>query len=99
MTPLLGVGYGLGMPSADAFNTNSDLRRQAVEAVRQAAKTTPDVALVLGSGLGPLADEIDDGVRVPYDTVPGMQSSSAPGHAGESEKSLAPVSPTEWQYL
>lgn len=83
MTPLLSVGYGRGMPSADAFNTNSDLRRQAVDAVRQATKTTPEVALVLGSGLGPLADEIEDAVRVPYDTVPGMQASSAPGHAGE----------------
>lgn len=51
--------------------------------VCQLAPAAPDVALVLGSGLGPLADEIEDAVRIPYGDVPGMQASSAPGHAGE----------------
>jgi purine-nucleoside phosphorylase len=41
-----------------------------------------EVALVLGSGLGPLADEIEDAVSLPYDAVPGMPASTAPGHAG-----------------
>lgn len=42
----------------------------------------PEVALVLGSGLGPLADAIDGAVAVPYGAVPGMPDSTAPGHAG-----------------
>lgn len=42
----------------------------------------PEVALILGSGLGGLAEEIE-GVRVPYSQVPGMGLSSAPGHAGQ----------------
>lgn len=42
----------------------------------------PDVALVLGSGLGPLADAIEGAVAVPYADVPGMPTSTAPGHAG-----------------
>jgi len=42
----------------------------------------PEVALVLGSGLGPLADEIEGAVSVDYREVPGMPTSTAPGHAG-----------------
>jgi purine-nucleoside phosphorylase len=41
-----------------------------------------EVALVLGSGLGPLADEIEHAVSLPYAAVPGMPPSTAPGHAG-----------------
>ncbi len=42
----------------------------------------PEVAVVLGSGLGPLADAIEGAVSVPYADVPGMPASTAPGHAG-----------------
>ena len=42
----------------------------------------PVVALVLGSGLGRLADEVEDAVRVPAAEVPGMPVPRVPGHAG-----------------
>lgn len=41
-----------------------------------------DVGLVLGSGLGGLADALDDPVLIPYDEIDGMAVSTAPGHAG-----------------
>ncbi len=53
----------------------------ALAALRAESGVVPEVALILGSGLGPLADEVQ-GVRVPYSQVPGMHVSSAPGHAG-----------------
>ncbi len=57
---------------------------EAAEAVRQAiAPRRPDVALVLGSGLGFLAGEIADAVRVPYDRIPGFPRPTVQGHAGE----------------
>ena len=43
----------------------------------------PEIALVLGSGLGPLADEIDDDAVIPYSELPGFAPSTAPGHAGQ----------------
>lgn len=43
----------------------------------------PDLALVLGSGLGGLAEEIEDAVVIPYREVPGFPVSTAPGHAGQ----------------
>ncbi|HYT26349.1 MAG TPA: purine-nucleoside phosphorylase [Actinomycetota bacterium] len=42
----------------------------------------PAVALVLGSGLGDLAEEVEDAVRVPAAEVPGMPVPRVPGHAG-----------------
>jgi purine-nucleoside phosphorylase len=44
---------------------------------------TPVAAIVLGSGLGSLADEIDAVARVPYREVPGFPSATVAGHAGE----------------
>jgi purine-nucleoside phosphorylase len=42
----------------------------------------PRIALVLGSGLGAFADEIEDRVALPYGEIPGFPASTAPGHAG-----------------
>ena len=43
----------------------------------------PRVAIVLGSGLGGLADGLSDAVRLPYGRIPGFPGSGVPGHAGE----------------
>ncbi len=55
----------------------------AVAAIRARTKRRPTVAIVLGSGLGALADEVRDADRIPYGEIPGWQRSTAPGHAGE----------------
>jgi purine-nucleoside phosphorylase len=46
--------------------------------------TTPDVAIILGSGLGPLADSLEHPVAVSYKDLPGFPVSTAPGHAGRA---------------
>ncbi|HEY7236626.1 MAG TPA: purine-nucleoside phosphorylase [Gemmatimonadaceae bacterium] len=43
---------------------------------------TPVAALILGSGLGGLADRIADAVRVRYADIPGFPSATVAGHAG-----------------
>lgn len=52
----------------------------------QAAKllgpVAPKVGLVLGSGLGGLADTLTEARRIPYADVPGMPVSAVAGHAG-----------------
>ena len=53
--------------------------RAAIEARGAAA---PEVALVLGSGLGAFADTIDDPVIIGFDELPSMPGSTVPGHAG-----------------
>lgn len=59
----------------------SDTVRRAADHIRQIFPHRPEIALVLGSGLGPLADRID-GVRIPYGDIPGFPVTTAPGHAG-----------------
>ena len=42
----------------------------------------PRVGVVLGSGLGPFADAVEDAVEIPYGEIPGWPVSTAVGHAG-----------------
>lgn len=44
---------------------------------------TPRVAFILGSGLGALADQIDDAIAISYEKLPGFPVSTVDGHAGE----------------
>ncbi len=46
-------------------------------------KLQPRVAIVLGSGLGFLADEVADPIRIPYNTIPGFPEPGVAGHKGE----------------
>ena len=43
----------------------------------------PKVAMVLGSGLGFLGDEVENAIRVPYGEIPHFKASTAPGHKGQ----------------
>lgn len=43
----------------------------------------PKVGIILGSGLGPLAEEIQDAVYVPFAEVPFMKTSTASSHVGQ----------------
>jgi purine-nucleoside phosphorylase len=70
------------MTDPSPFLTEGGLRAEAVRAVRAHSDVVPEVALVLGSGLGPLADEIDVDAEIPYGELPGFVASTAPGHAG-----------------
>ena len=55
---------------------------ESAEYLRARLPARPDLALVLGSGLGGLADRIEDPVYIPYGQIPHFPVSTAPGHAG-----------------
>jgi purine-nucleoside phosphorylase len=55
----------------------------AVSAIERLTKQRPTIAIVLGSGLGGLADEVGGADRIPYHEIPGWRTSTAPGHAGQ----------------
>ena len=42
----------------------------------------PEIFLVLGSGLGFLAEEVSDPIAIPYADIPEFRASTAPGHKG-----------------
>src|SRR5262249_41802361 len=52
------------------------------ELERCCRETRPAAAIVLGSGLGPVAERVRPLVAVPYSAVPGLLPSSVPGHRG-----------------
>jgi purine-nucleoside phosphorylase len=54
----------------------------AVSRIRRETELEPTVGIVLGSGLGGLADELGDRVEIPYGEIPGWPASTAVGHAG-----------------
>ena len=54
----------------------------AVRRIREATDLEPRVGVVLGSGLGGLADALESRVEIPYDDIPGWPTSTAVGHAG-----------------
>ncbi|AMS39070.1 purine-nucleoside phosphorylase [Aminobacter aminovorans] len=51
--------------------------------VEQLDGLAPATAMVLGSGLGGLVDEVEDAIRIPYAALPGFPRSGVTGHAGE----------------
>jgi purine-nucleoside phosphorylase len=51
-------------------------------AVRSRTTLVPEVGIVLGSGLGGLADELADPVAIPFADLPGWPPATAPGHLG-----------------
>jgi purine-nucleoside phosphorylase len=60
-----------------------DPARLAADVLREHAPGfVPRLGIVLGSGLGGLADALDDAVAVPYAEIPGFPSSTVAGHAG-----------------
>lgn len=56
---------------------------QAAQYIRSKTSLVPEVALVLGSGLGPFADGIQDAVRISFSDIPHFPRPSAQGHAGK----------------
>lgn len=64
-------------PSEDAARL-----AEAVAAVRAHTDARPEIALVLGSGLGALADEVEDATVISTSAIPHYPASTVAGHAG-----------------
>jgi purine-nucleoside phosphorylase len=55
---------------------------QAAEAVRARLVRQPSVGIILGSGLGGLANSVEGAVHIPYSEIPGWPVSTVQGHQG-----------------
>jgi purine-nucleoside phosphorylase len=64
-----------------SFLTFEDFEH-AADAVRKRTRVLPTLALILGSGMGAIADSIDSPVVIPYAEIPGWPESTVEGHAG-----------------
>lgn len=55
---------------------------EAAAFIRTCSQHRPAIGLVLGSGLGPLADQIEEATSIPYVEIPHFPISTVAGHAG-----------------
>ncbi|MFT6396506.1 MAG: purine-nucleoside phosphorylase [Bradymonadia bacterium] len=56
---------------------------EAADFIRSRADRAPTIALILGSGLGAYADELEQAVKIPYSEIPNFHASTVSGHAGQ----------------
>ncbi len=57
--------------------------QQSAESIRQRISVTPETAIILGSGLGALADSVTEATRIPYEEIPFFPRSTVESHKGE----------------
>lgn len=65
-----------------AVATLFDRVETAARVVRKRTSLTPDVGIILGTGLGGLAEEIEVDAAIPYQQIPGFPLSTVETHAG-----------------
>ena len=56
--------------------------KEAVAYLKSKVSIEPRVMLVLGSGLGTLADELENATRIPFGEIPGFPAANVAGHKG-----------------
>lgn len=65
------------------MNFTMEQYRESAACIRERIGSfVPRVAMILGSGLGYLGDEVESAVAVPYAEIPHFKASTAPGHRG-----------------
>jgi purine-nucleoside phosphorylase len=62
---------------------NKQALDQAAGYLREKMDKAPTIGLILGSGLGVLAEEIENPVKIPYNEIPNFPVSTVEGHAGQ----------------
>ena len=60
-----------------------DKIERAAAFIKEKYNGAPKIGLILGSGLGVLADEIEQAVKIPYEDIPFFPVSTVEGHAGQ----------------
>lgn len=56
---------------------------ETISFIRTQTKIQPDTAVILGTGLGNIADEIDPDISIPYEKIPHFPVSTVKGHDGK----------------
>lgn len=57
--------------------------KESVEFIKRKISFEPEIGIILGSGLGDMADKVEDRIVIKYEEVPNMPVSTVHGHAGQ----------------
>lgn len=57
--------------------------QETVKFLKNKGISSPDYGIILGTGLGNLADKIDTDIAIPYEEIPNFPVSTVAGHSGE----------------
>lgn len=57
--------------------------KETTDYIRSHINATPDIAVILGSGLGDVFDDMTSSVTLKYEDIPNFKASTVAGHAGE----------------
>lgn len=57
--------------------------QESADYIKSKTDLTPSIGLILGSGLGILADEIENPIKIKYDHIPNFPVSTVEGHEGQ----------------
>jgi purine-nucleoside phosphorylase len=59
-----------------------DKIEESIQSIRKYSEIKPEVAIILGTGLGKLADQIEDKLSIPYKDITNFPISTVHGHSG-----------------
>ena len=65
------------------MNNIFDNIQESADFIKNKSNILPKIGLILGSGLGVLADEIQNAVKIKYNEIPNFPVSTVEGHAGQ----------------
>lgn len=69
-------------PQPEAKTLKTKLEESRLALTEKLGGRKPEVAIILGSGLGPLAEQVEDAVYIPFGEIPHMKRSTATSHVG-----------------
>lgn len=71
------------MPDTSEGSTVYEQAREAVEAITRHSAAIPRIAIILGSGLGTLADAVENALTLPFTAIPHFLPTTVSGHDGQ----------------
>jgi purine-nucleoside phosphorylase len=82
-SPSLVSAMDASQPKSPALLDPQEMAAQSRELIRRSAKIVPTTAIVLGTGLGDLADQLDEAISIDYCDLPGFPQPTALAHRGQ----------------
>lgn len=73
------IGKGSEMRDWDE---RDEMVKEAVRRIRRECPAVPSLGIILGSGFGPLVEEVERGCAIPYSTIPHLRAPTVHGHQG-----------------